>query len=180
MIGAAAVPATGVPSGMPIDTASVANRRHLTFQTSREALSDAETLAAADRAGTLSPLGNWTLGQALGHCASWIDYAYDGYPPELKAPWFVRIMVRLMKGSFLRKPLPSGFRIPRAPGGTFATDVLPTEAGLANFRQAWARLEREAPTMPSPVFGSLSHDEWRTMHLRHAELHLSFFTAKQP
>ena len=43
-----------------------------------------EQLAAAEREGRLRSVGNWTLGQTLGHLAAWADYSYDGVP--LKVP----------------------------------------------------------------------------------------------
>jgi hypothetical protein len=28
--------------------------------------------------------------------------------------------------------------------------------------------------MPNPVFGAMTPEDWKRLHLRHAELHLSF------
>jgi len=168
---------TGFPA-MPIDTTKVRDRRSLKFETSAQALADAASLDGAENRGGLRRLGNWTLGQALGHLAAWIGYAYDGYPPEVNPPRPIRFMARLMKRRFLRKPLPVGFRMPSVEGGTLGVEILPSEEGLRRFRAAWDRLEREAPVLPSPIFGPLTHEEWKAMHLRHAELHLSFFVPR--
>ena len=160
-------------SSSPIDTGRVANRRALKFGAIDEALAEAERLAAAERAGTLKCLGNWSLGQALGHQACWAEYSYTGAP--LKVPLPVKLVLRLRKNKFLRNPMPAGVRIPKVPGGTLATDPMALEAGLARFRAAFGRLRNEPPAMPNVIFGPLTHEQWIQLNLRHAELHLSFF-----
>jgi len=40
------------------------------------------------------------------------------------------------------------------------------------------RLRAGPPARPNVIFGPLTHDEWIQLHLRHAELHLSFFAVK--
>ena len=136
-------------------------------------LADVEALAAAERAGTLRRLGNWTLGQALGHLATWVTFAYDGTP--LKPPWFVRLPSRLFRDRFLSKGLSPGVRIPRVEGGTLGTEPLSLDEGLSRYRAILERLRREAPTKPNTTFGPLTHEQWVALQLRHAELHLSFF-----
>ena len=51
----------------------------------------------------------------------------------------------------------------------------PLDEGLEMFRRSIQRLEKTPPPMPSPVFGPMTHDEWKRLAMRHAELHLSFF-----
>jgi hypothetical protein len=46
---------------------------------------------------------------------------------------------------------------------------------LNELRAAIDRLNREPKRAPSPVFGKMTREEWDQLHLRHAELHLSFF-----
>ncbi|MBL9002505.1 MAG: DUF1569 domain-containing protein [Phycisphaerae bacterium] len=164
---------------MRVDSKKVVGRRILRFRTPADARADAESLAALDHAGQLRQLGNWTLGQALGHCAAWIGYAYEGYPagfrlPPLPIRWVARLMIR----GFIRKPMPVGFRMRGTTDGTFGTEVLPTVIGQDRFRVQWVRLEKFPPEKPNPIFGPLEHDDWVAMHLRHAELHLSFFVPR--
>src|SRR5947199_6177722 len=108
-----------------VDTSSVSDRRLLHFTNVDEAIAEAERLAAADRAGTLTQLGNWSLGQALGHLAAWAEYSYTGAP--MKVPLPIRLILRLGKKKFLTQPMRAGVKIPRTPGGTLATDPLPLE-----------------------------------------------------
>lgn len=162
---------------MPVNTKTVTGRRTLRFNSVEDAVRDAEMLAAADRAGTLKPLGNWTLGQACGHVAGWINFAFDGYPPSLRPPGWVKFILKMMKNKYLNG-LPAGARIPKIEGGTLNTDVFETDEGLARFRAAMQRLAASAPSHPNPVFGLMTHDEWLRLNLRHAELHLSFFVPR--
>jgi uncharacterized protein DUF1569 len=157
----------------PIETGKVAGRRILRFETVDQALEEAERLAAAERASRLTQLGNWTLGQALGHVAAWAEFGYTQFP--LKTPLIIRLILRLQKKKFLYGQMPAGVRIPGVKGGTLATELMPTDEGLARLRTVFERLKREVPTAPSPVFGKLTHEESIAINLRHAELHLSFF-----
>lgn len=154
-----------------IDTRN-APRRKLRFDTIAELRSELARIEAEERAGRLTTTGNWTPGQIFGHLAKWIDFAYDGYP--MTPPGWVRVLGRMMKPFILRMPMPAGVRIRGAPTGTFAHDPLPFVDGLAGLRAALERLESVAPTLPSPMFGRLSHDAWKRLHLNHAALHLGY------
>lgn len=156
-----------------VDTARVAGRRTLRFESIEQALAEADRLAAAERAGRLRRLGNWTLGQALGHLAVWTEYVYTGMP--LKVPFFIRWIVGLRKRKYLEGPMRAGVHIPRVPGGTLATEPMPLDEALGRWRRVMERLRVEEPTIPSPLFGRLTHAEAIALALRHSELHLSFF-----
>jgi len=156
-----------------VDTAKVANRRLLHFDSIDQMLQEVDRLVAAERAGRLVQLGNWTLGQVLGHLATWSEFSYTGVP--LKPPFFIRWIVRFQKNKFLYKPMPSGVKIPGIEGGTLGIKPATLEEGLARFKSICQRLKTEAPTAPSPIFGRMTHDESIALSLRHAELHLGFF-----
>ena len=151
-------------------------RRTLRFNTIDEAIADAERLVAAERAGKLARCGNWPLGQALGHLATWANFALDGYPPEVRPPLPVRMILRMMKGKILNHGMTSGVKIGRLPGGTVGLEPMESEEGLRRFRMALERLRATAPTIENPAFGKLTHEQWIQLNLRHAELHLSFHT----
>jgi hypothetical protein len=155
-----------------VDTARVANRRILRFESIDQLLADVDRLVEAERAGRLKRLGNWTLGQTLGHLATWAEYSYSGNP--LKPPFFIRWILRLRKKAFLYGPMRPGIRIPRVEGGTLATETVELDGSLPRLRQVMERLKSEAPTAPNPIFGSLTHEEWIALTMRHAELHLGF------
>jgi hypothetical protein len=158
-----------------INTKHVKDRRKLRFESLDEAVREAAALAEADRRGQLRATGNWSLGQALGHLAFWANAPFDGYPDLRRPPWLLRLVLPLFKPRFLNKGLPAGVRIPGPPAGTFGTDEMSTEDGLAAMRAGFQRMARQAPTKENPVFGPMTHEDWRKLNLRHAELHLGFF-----
>lgn len=158
-----------------ISTKSVTDRRNLQFESLEQLRNDVNRLAQSERGGRLRASGNWSLGQACGHLASWIELPYEGYPPELNPPWIVRAIVKLRKNSYLNKRMPPGVRIPGIQGGTLGTEPMATDAGVARLDAALKRLAAGPPAVPNIIFGPLTHEEWKRLNLRHAELHLSFF-----
>ena len=117
-----------------IDTGNVTGRRELHFTDLAQLDADARALAEGDAAGKLHRLGNWSLGQALGHLAAWTNFGFDGYP--MKVPFYIKAMIRPMKGRLLRGPIPAGKCIPNVAGGTFGTEAISTEEGLKKFLAA--------------------------------------------
>ncbi len=157
-----------------VKTGKVADRRTLRFRDFSELWADVESIAEAERTGRLRRIGNWTVGQILTHLAAWVEYSSNGYPPELRAPWFVRLIMRFQKRKFLYDRMPAGVEIPGVPGGTLATSDAPTPDAMQRLHAAWERLLREPPRVKNLLFGEMTHDEWIQLNLRHAELHLSF------
>ena len=83
-----------MPTTMATATSPGTTRRTLRFNSIDEALAEAERLVAAEREGRLQCVGSWKLGQTLGHLATWANFAFDGYPPEVHPPLPVRVMAR--------------------------------------------------------------------------------------
>jgi hypothetical protein len=167
------VATTTPPNDILIDTGKIPTRRKLRFASLDELMADVMRIADAERAGTLRRLGNWTPGQAFGHIAGWMDYAFDGYP--IRPPLPIKIMARLMKNRIITSGMRPGLKIPRTIAGTYCTDVLPLDEGLQRLQKACDRLRSAAPAQPNPMFGPLTHQQWIDLNLRHAELHLGFF-----
>lgn len=60
----------------------------------------------------------------------------------MKTPWFIRVILQLfMKKKYLRNGMPAGVRIPGVTEGTYATQVVSTEQGAQQLRQALLRLK---------------------------------------
>ena len=156
----------------PVDTGKVATRRKLRFDSVEQVLADVDRLVEAERNGRLDHVGNWALGQTLGHLASWAEYAYTGY--AMKPPFFIRWILRSRKQAFIHEPMRAGVKIPGIPGGTLATEPVALDEALERYRRVMGRLKSEAPNLVHPIFGPLTHDEWIAINLRHAELHLGF------
>lgn len=159
-----------------VDTARTKDRRALRFADSAAMWADVDCIIESERAGTLRRSGNWSVGRCLGHLAAWAEFPYDGYPPEVRPPWWIKAAVRPFKGRILSADaaMPAGIRLRRLPEGTAGTEEMETEAAVARLRRAWTRLESTAPAVPNPLLGRLTHRQWIRINLQHAELHLGF------
>ncbi len=159
-----------------VDTKNVPNRRTIRFESLDKLLDDIHQIEIADREQRLTTVGNWSAGQILAHVANWIDYGYVGYPIK-SPPWFIKPILRLMLGKYLKQGMPSGVRIPGIKEGTVGMDPVSVAEGVAKLRKAIARLQSNEPcAYDSPAFGKMSHEDRIRLNLRHAELHLSFLT----
>lgn len=158
-----------------IDTARVSGRRTVSYATLDEFIRDAKAVAA----GGHRTLGNWSYGQILGHLGYAMKSSLDGFP--FQAPWFARVLIApLLKNSALTKPLKAGFKLPKNAEADLPPDTITVEEALAECQQAVERLATESPTAKHPFFGKLATEEWMALHIRHAELHMSFVVAAEP
>ena len=156
---------------MTVNTKKVTQRRDVHYDSYDELLADAEHLASGD----VHTVGNWTLGQILTHLAQSLDSSIDG--TNMKFPWLMKkiILLFINKDKMLREPLSPGFKIPKKGEAQFIPDPsISTEEGLAALRAAIKRCQTETLRAEHPAFGELTREEWDKLHLRHAELHLSF------
>ncbi|HWB13255.1 MAG TPA: DUF1569 domain-containing protein [Pirellulales bacterium] len=152
-----------------VNTKSIQGRRTLQFISLDEMVADAEKVAASP---DTKMLGNWPLDQLLTHLATAINGSIDGMSAQ--APWFIRLAAPLVKGRMLNRGMRAGFKLPREVESAFFPAAASKDAALDTLRRAVARLQNEKMTARHPVFGGLTHEEWTKLHLRHAELHLSF------
>lgn len=143
-------------------------RRELRFESFDEVVDDVNSHATPDA----QTLGNWSVGQICEHLAVAMERSIDGY--GFQAPWPIRLGGRLLKRRILTKPMRAGFKL----RGKAREVLVPEHADDAEARKrllhAITRLREEATREPHPVFGRLTRDEYDLLHLRHAELHLSF------
>jgi hypothetical protein len=162
--------------GEMVDTRKVKGRREVSFASLDDLEADVEALVQAADEERLKALGNWSLGQALQHLQRFMTRSMEGFE---KAPWFLPVMglpFRLfMMKRVLGAPPPPGMKPGKVP---FMPD---DEADAATeSRAVLGIIERvrsgERFTQRSPLLGQLTHEQWTKLHLRHAELHLSFFT----
>lgn len=117
-------------------------------------------------------LGEWDLTQVLRHLTIVMKWSLDGFPIWL--PWPVPPLARwLVLRKVLRdRTFPPRFRTLKASVFPQGADV--SEA-IREFEAVVRRLETESGGMArSPLFGSLTRDQWRELHLIHCEHHLSF------
>ena len=154
---------------LPVNTAKVAGRRTLRFNSFREVLADAEKLSQVP----VRCLGNWSLGQIFKHLAEGIHMSIDG--TKFKTPLLLRIIGPLLfKRRILNKGMSPGIKLPADAAKQLVPGETSTEEGLKSLRLAIERAENEEKRAPSPFLGKLTREESDKVHLRHAELHLSF------
>ena len=78
-----------------------------------------------------------------------------------------------MKKKFLYDAMPAGFKF-KKPTNLVPPEDTDLDSAFDHLLASSNRLEDEAPSKPHPFFGALSHAEWQSLALRHAELHLGF------
>jgi hypothetical protein len=158
-----------------VDTKKAA-RRDLHFHCTGCLREELAAIEAAGRAGRLDHTGNWTPGEILDHVAKAWEFSIDGFPRDVRIPWYFKLMARAMKGRMTSgKTLPAGFRLGKDADFFLPVPRTSLEDGLARLRKVLDRIDAGTRcTVPSPAFGAMTHDEWMRLHLGHAQLHLGF------
>jgi len=145
------------------------NRRTVHYNSLDEFLADAERLASQPT----QTVGNWSFAEILWHLTQTINYSFDGFPTQ--APWLVRKLVApFLKNTFLNKKMKSGFKLPKSAGYLIPPSSTDVTQSLSDLKTALNRFDNDQPTAPHPLLGKLTPEEWRSLHCRHAELHMSF------
>jgi hypothetical protein len=162
---------TSAPSSAArVNTAKVAGRRELHFNSLADILAEAENLASRP----CRQLGNWSLGYSLYHLAGPMKFALDG--ADFRVPFYIRWIAPLFKKQFLNRPMKPGFNLPKdADERLLPKREVSTQEGLNELRTAIDRMDREPQRHPSPFLGKLTPEEVDKLNCRHAEMHLSFF-----
>jgi hypothetical protein len=95
---------------------------------------------------------------------------------RFKASWFVRLLGPWFKKRMLTRPMCPGFQLPaNAAKYLIPEDECEMHEALRHLHTAVSRCHTTTVREPSPFIGPLTAEEWDQLHLRHAELHLSFF-----
>lgn len=157
---------------MAVNTRSVRERRDLRFESLQLVLVDAELLV---HASNVSMLGNRPLDGLLNHLAMAIEGSLDGI--SFKTPWYMRLVGPLFKKRFTTKKMPAGFNLPRSVDEIYFPSSATAVEAFERLKRAIERTQTQPMESKHPILGSLTHDEWTKLHLRHAELHLSFARA---
>jgi hypothetical protein len=144
-------------------------RRQVRYESLDDFLADAERLSNMP----IHTVGNWSYPQILDHLARTVTASLDGF--GFKAPAWARLLIApFVKNSFLTKTMKAGFNLPKSAAALIPTNDLTLSAAMENLRKALARFRNEPAGAEHPFFGKLASQEWNSLHLRHAELHMSF------
>lgn len=151
-----------------------ADRRDLDFESVDDALEDLQRILSAERLGELRTSGNWSAGQIFQHVGRFIRYSYDGFP--FSSPLPIRLASRLLKPVILGdRPFPVGVGLRGDSAALLPDAVVATQEGVEELRTQLHRIKSgEKMTAKSPALGPLTHDQWLTLHLKHAAHHFSY------
>jgi hypothetical protein len=152
----------------------MATRRQLKFDTLADVVRDAETLMEKG----YDAVGKWSLAQCCGHLTNWLTYPIDGFP---KIPLALKPVMWVLRKTVGRPKYEKYVREQSfPPGAPTVPQSVPAPGGddreaVAKLKAAVERYEAHTgPLHPSPLFGPLTKDEARKMHLVHSAHHLSF------
>jgi hypothetical protein len=147
-------------------------RRTLDFRTLDEVLADLRELQHRG----YTPQGKWNLSQICNHLAYFVECTLDGF--DFRVPWLIRVLA----GGFFKRRILSSRKMPAGgytPQRNLPAPDLDEQEAVARLTRALERLFREpGPFHPSPLFGTMSPDEWRELHLIHCSHHLSFLVPR--
>ena len=162
---------------MPVNTRK-APRRTLVFASLADISRELDRLESAHRAGRLRATGNWTPGMIFDHLASTFGMSLDGFPANAKPPALLKwgAQVFFKKKAVAGQPPPPGIPFPKGVDGFAPRDGVSFDEGLAGLRRQLARATSGAEKMnkPSPIFGTMTHENWTGLHRGHCALHLGF------
>lgn len=157
---------------MAVNT-KAAPHRTLAFASFEDILAEVDRIESAGDAA--STTGNWSIGENCDHCAKFIRCACDGFDSLAPAP--VRFIFRLMykKKAFGDQPIPAGFKLPEKASALLPTPGITDAEGLGELRKELKRvIAGKEMTAASPLFGSLTHEQWLIIQRKHCALHLGF------
>jgi len=152
-----------------MSTAPANARRVLHYASLDEFQADAECLAKMNH----RTVGRWTYSQILDHLSRTIVASIDGF--GFQAPWFARKLIApFVRNAFLTKPMRAGFKLPARAAAILPGEELSLPAAIEKLQQALQRFASETKRADHPFLGTLASQESTALHLRHAELHMSF------
>jgi hypothetical protein len=166
----------------PVDTRRVTRRRALRLETVDDLAAEVDRLVAAAAAGRVRAMGNWSAAQVLWHLGKLIELSFDGFPFRYRRgpAWVTRLFRLVAWRRLIALAFRPGFRNPPEAAVLEPDRSLALDAAAGYLRQQIARMRSgERMTQECAVEGPYSHRQWVYIHLRHAELHLSFLQAER-
>jgi hypothetical protein len=118
----------------------------------------------------------------LWHIAKLIEFSFDGFSWRYRRGplWLTRPLRFLAWRWLIRLAFRPGFQNPPEAAALEPAAGLSFEEAVAYLRRQLERIRRgERMTQESAVEGPYAHEQWVYIHLRHAELHLSFLAIEE-
>lgn len=145
-------------------------RRELRFNSLDEAVAEAERLAA----GEVRVSGNHSFGKILKHLALTHDMA-TGKIVGPRPPWYMRLMMPLVKGMILKGPVKPGFNLPSSAEAFFwPPGEFEISESLTHLKESVENYKANGPLEVHPVFGKVSREQNYRLNCGHCAMHLSF------
>ena len=150
--------------------ADTPERRELQFGTFDDVIADAEQLAS----GEVRTTGNHTFGQILKHLALSNDMT-TGKIVGPKPPWFIRLIMPVMKNFILNGPIRPGFKLPpKAEGFFWPAGEVDVQEALTHLKESVEHYKANGPLEVHPMFGKASREQIDRLSIGHCAMHLSF------
>ena len=145
-------------------------RRELTFNSLDEAVADAIQLAQ----GKVRTTGNHTFGQIIEHLARTHDMA-TGKAVGPKLPWYMRLMMPVLKGKILNGPVTPGFNLPaKAEAFFWPEGEIDVQKAITHLKESVDNYNANGPLAVHPVFGKATREQIDCQTINHCAMHLSF------
>lgn len=136
------------------------------------ALTDAAREARSLLTGGYQRAGKWSLGQVCTHLATVITMSLDGFPWYLPWPFYWPVRWFALSSVLRREVWRSSVTAPKF---LMPPDAVEDAEGVAKLETAAGRFVGHTGQFhASPIFGPLTPEQWREVHLWHCEHHLSF------
>lgn len=160
-----------------INTRRVKNRRKVRLKTMEDLVAEVDRLRSAAAAGSAKQLGNWSPAQVLWHIGKLIQLSFDGFGWRYRhgPEWTMRLMRWISWHWLIAMAFRPAFKNPPE-AAVLEPDLRAEFNDAADFLLQQVRRihSGEQMTQSCSVDGPYSHEQWIYIHLRHAELHLSF------
>ena len=166
-----------MPEPVAVDTRRVRNRRTLRLDTLDDLAAEVGRITSAAASGKVRCLGNWSPAQVLWHIGKLIELSIDGFSFRYQRgpAWTLRLLRRLSWRLLIALAFRPGFQNPPYAAVLEPNPALTLEDAAAYLMKQIGRIRAgERMTQCCSVDGGYSHEQWLYIHLRHAELHLSF------
>jgi hypothetical protein len=160
-----------------VDTRRVAGRRRIQLHSLDELLAEIERVTSAAGKGEVRSLGNWSAAQMFWHLGKFIELSFDGFPFRYRpAPaWVIRLLRFFAWRWLIALTFRPGFKNPAEAAIVEPDPSVTLDSASGYLKQQLARIgSGERMTQQCSIEGPFGHEEWIYIHLRHAELHLSF------
>lgn len=146
-------------------------RRDLAFASFKETIKDISELAE----GGARTTGQHSFAQIVQHLAIANEMVIGNVVPP-KLPWYMRLMMPLMRNRIFNSPAKPGFKLPTSQMQSFfwPEGDIGLEEAVANFKKSVANFEKQGPLPVHPIFGKATKEQVHNLLMSHAAMHLSF------